>query len=134
MLDLALHSDEGPVSLADISSRQDISLSYIEQLFAKLRKQGLVDSVRGPGGGYLLSRDRKDIFIAQVVDAVDESLDSTQCKEKAGCLKGERCLTHHLWHDLSQQIHGFLSSISLNDLVQNREVQIVALRQMGQKS
>lgn len=129
MLDLALHAQEGPVSLADISQRQGISLSYLEQLFAKLRRQRLVRSVRGPGGGYQLSRGGGDIFVAQVVDAVNESLDTTRCHNKGDCQNGEKCLTHHLWSDLSEQIHDFLSTISLADLMKKREIQIVAARQ-----
>ncbi len=129
MLDLALHGDEGPVSLADISRRQGISLSYLEQLFSRLRKEKLVSSVRGPGGGYLLGRASDQLFIADVVDAVNESLDSTRCSHKGDCQNGEMCLTHHLWSDLSEQIHQFLSRISLADLMKKREVQVVATRQ-----
>lgn len=129
MLDLALHAQDGPVSLADISQRQGISLSYLEQLFAKLRRQSLVRSVRGPGGGYQLSRDNADIFVAQVIDAVNESLDTTRCQNKGDCQNGEKCLTHHLWSDLSEEIHDFLSTISLADLMKKREIQIVAARQ-----
>lgn len=129
MLDLALHAQKGPVSLADISERQGISLSYLEQLFAKLRRGNLVSSVRGPGGGYQLSRDMRGIEVAQVIDAVNESVDATRCQGVGGCHSGDICLTHHLWCDLSQQIHEFLSGISLADLVQRREVQEVALRQ-----
>lgn len=129
MLDLALHAQEGPISLADISQRQGISLSYLEQLFAKLRRERLVRSVRGPGGGYQLSRSEADIFVAQVVDAVNESLDTTRCNNKGDCQSGEKCLTHHLWSDLSDQIHEFLSTISLADLMKKREIQIVAARQ-----
>lgn len=129
MLDLALHAQDGPVSLADISQRQGISLSYLEQLFAKLRRQSLVRSVRGPGGGYQLSRDNGDIFVAQVIDAVNESLDTTRCQNKGDCQNGEKCLTHHLWSDLSEEIHDFLSTISLGDLMKKREIQIVAARQ-----
>jgi len=129
MLDLALHAQDGPVSLADISQRQGISLSYLEQLFAKLRRQRLVRSVRGPGGGYQLSRGGADIFVAQVVDAVNESLDTTRCHNKGDCQNGEKCLTHHLWSDLSEQIHDFLSTISLADLMKKREIQIVSARQ-----
>jgi len=105
---------------ADISSRQEISLSYLEQLFAKLRRGDLVTSVRGPGGGYRLSRERAGIFVAQIIDAVDESVDVTNCQGKGNCHQGEVCLTHHLWQDLSDQIHGFLSRISLADLVDQR--------------
>ncbi|ERI53364.1 Fe-S cluster assembly transcriptional regulator IscR [Pseudomonas sp. NPDC077649] len=129
MLDLALHAQHGPVSLADISERQGISLSYLEQLFAKLRRGNLVSSVRGPGGGYQLSRDMRGIQVAQVIDAVNESVDATRCQGQGDCHAGDTCLTHHLWCDLSQQIHEFLSGISLADLVARREVQEVALRQ-----
>lgn len=129
MLDLALHGDDSPVSLADISRRQGISLSYLEQLFALLRRQQLVISVRGPGGGYRLARGREDLFIAEVVDAVNESLDTTRCGNKGDCQQGEMCLTHHLWSDLSDQIHQFLSGISLADLMRKREIREVALRQ-----
>lgn len=129
MLDLALHARQGPVSLADVSSRQDISLSYLEQLFARLRRRELVSSVRGPGGGYQLSREADRIFVAEIVDAVDESLDSTNCGGNADCQDGVTCLTHHLWCDLSRQIHDFLNGISLAGLVQRREVQAIAARQ-----
>lgn len=132
MLDLALHAQNGPVSLADISERQGISLSYLEQLFAKLRRGSLVSSVRGPGGGYQLSRDMRSIQVVQVIDAVNESVDATRCMGQGDCHAGDVCLTHHLWCDLSQQIHEFLSGISLGDLVARREVQEVAQRQ-GQR-
>lgn len=129
MLDLALHACKDPVSLADISLRQGISLSYLEQLFSKLRQNSLVKSIRGPGGGYLLNKDVSEISIADVVGAVDESVDTTRCKEKGNCQDGETCLTHHLWLDLSLEIHNFLSNITLKDLMSKREVQITALRQ-----
>ena len=129
MLDLALHSGHGPVSLSDISNRQGISLSYLEQLFAKLRKQSLVTSVRGPGGGYRLSRVRSHIFVAQIVDAVNESIDATGCKGKSDCQRGSTCLTHYLWCDLSDQIHDFLSQISLEQLVRRNDVRQVAEQQ-----
>jgi Rrf2 family iron-sulfur cluster assembly transcriptional regulator len=129
MLDLALHSDEGPVSLADISTRQGISLSYLEQLFARLRHFKLVQSVRGPGGGYRLIGNTADISIAQVVDAVSESLDATRCEGKGNCHEGEVCLTHHLWEDLSAQIHRFLSDITLADLVARNDIQLVRKHQ-----
>lgn len=129
MLDLALHGHDGPVSLADISGRQDISLSYLEQLFAKLRRNELVTSVRGPGGGYCLSRGMGDIFVAQIVDAVNEAVDATGCGGTSDCQQGEVCLTHHLWCDLSKQIHNFLSQISLANLVERREVQNISARQ-----
>ena len=129
MLDLALHGGNGPVSLADISGRQDISLSYLEQLFAKLRRNDLVHSVRGPGGGYKLSRAGDQIFVAQIIDAVNETVDATGCGGTADCQQGEVCLTHHLWCDLSEQIHKFLSEISLTNLVERREVQDISARQ-----
>ncbi len=129
MLDLALHQDSGPTSLADISSRQGISLSYLEQLFAKLRKQELVKSVRGPGGGYLLSRDSDTISVAELVDAVNESIDATKCGGEGDCQGGDICLTHYLWQDLSAQIHTFLSEITLHQLVSRLDIQAVKERQ-----
>lgn len=129
MLDLSINATGRPVNLFDISQRQDISLSYLEQLFAKLRKNKLVSSVRGPGGGYLLSRKGSEIHVAEIIDAVSESLDSTRCLGKSDCQRGEICLTHHLWEDLSEQIHSFLSNISLADLVSNREISIIARSQ-----
>lgn len=129
MLDLALHTTKGPVSLADISLRQGISLSYLEQLFARLRKCNLVQSVRGPGGGYKLMGEPQEISIAQVVDAVSESLDATRCEGKGDCHHGEVCLTHHLWEDLSAQIHKFLSDITLAQLVERGDIQAVSHRQ-----
>ncbi len=131
MLDLALHGEEGPISLAAISQRQDISLSYLEQLFAKLRKNDLVASVRGPGGGYRLSRCREEINIADIISAVNESTDSTSCQGKGDCQKGESCLTHHLWDGLSRQIHDFLSGISLGNLTEQKEVKSVSERQVN---
>lgn len=129
MLDLALHGGNGPVTLADISARQEISLSYLEQLFSRLRRRNLVASIRGPGGGYRLSRGADAIFISQVVDAVSESLDTTRCGNKGDCQSGEKCLTHHLWSDLSEQIHHFLDNISLGDLMKKHEIRQVADRQ-----
>ncbi|HAN69069.1 MAG TPA: Fe-S cluster assembly transcriptional regulator IscR [Halieaceae bacterium] len=129
MLDLALHGQQGPVSLAEISGRQAISLSYLEQLFARLRRRELVSSVRGPGGGYRLGRESEAIYVAQIIDAVDEAVDATGCGGKADCQQGEVCLTHHLWQDLSDQIHGFLSQISLATLVERREVRHISSRQ-----
>ncbi len=129
MLDLSIHSSQGPVNLSDISRRQDISLSYLEQLFARLRKRKLVSSVRGPGGGYRLGRSETTIHVAEIIDAVNESLDTTKCQGKADCQQGETCLTHHLWQDLSDQIHNFLSNITLADLVSKREIEIIARSQ-----
>jgi len=121
MLDLALNSAKGPISLASISERQGISLSYLEQLFSKLRKKNLVCSIRGPGGGYQLSHKTTDINVAQIIDAVNESIDATSCGGKGDCQQGEFCLTHHLWTDLSDQIHNFLSDISLANLMQKKD-------------
>lgn len=104
MLDLALNAKDRPITLADISQRQGISLSYLEQLFSKLRKQGLVASARGPGGGYRLSRGASDINVAQVISAVDEKVDVTRCEGRDDCQDGEACLTHELWCALSDQI------------------------------
>ncbi len=129
MLDVAIHSATGPVPLADISERQGISLSYLEQLFAKLRKHGLVSSFRGPGGGYRLGLEANDISIGMVVHAVDESVDATRCQGKGNCQSGTRCLTHSLWGDLSKQISEFLDSISLAGLMQKRDVQFISLKQ-----
>ncbi len=133
MLDLALHKNQGPVSLADISCRQAISLSYLEQLFAKLRKSALVSSVRGPGGGYELERQADAIFIAEIIDAVNESVDTTKCQGAGDCQGGEICLTHYLWEDLSEQIHNFLAGISLEDLVARSDVKCIAKTRTGNK-
>ncbi len=133
MLDLALHAESGAVSLADISERQGISISYLEQLFAKLRRRDLVISIRGPGGGYRLSRDATEINISSVIDAVDESVDATRCAGQGDCQEGTTCLTHHLWSDLSDQIHQFLTDISLGDLVARQDVRRIAERQDQQR-
>ncbi len=119
MLDVALNSETGPVPLADISERQGISLSYLEQLFSRLRKNGLVSSVRGPGGGYLLGKDAGSIAVGEVISAVDESVDATRCQGKGGCQGGDKCLTHALWRDLSERLTGFLNNITLGELVNN---------------
>lgn len=132
MLDLALHSQQGSITLADISQRQGISLSYLEQLFSRLRKRGLVDSARGPGGGYRLSRDAGQIAIADVIGAVDETVDATRCQGKRDCHGSTECLTHELWADLSTQIYDFLSHINLADLVQKRQHKAHACAQAHQ--
>jgi Rrf2 family iron-sulfur cluster assembly transcriptional regulator len=129
MLDLAIHSDNAPITLADISQRQGISLSYLEQLFSKLRKQGLVDSTRGPGGGYRLGKAASEIAVADVITAVDESVDATRCGGLENCQGEQRCLTHELWCELSHQIYEFLSGISLGELVQRGGIREVAARQ-----
>ena len=129
MLDLAVHQKAGPISLADISRRQGISLSYLEQLFAKLRKHNLVSSVRGPGGGYQLERDPGQIFVAEIVDSVDENVDATKCSGRADCQHGEMCLSHQLWSDLSSEIHHFLAGIDLTSILVKRNVKQIAARQ-----
>ena len=134
MLDLALHYEDGPITLADISSRQGISLSYLEQLFAKLRRQGLVDSTRGPGGGYRLSRSPKEIPIANVITAVDENIETTRCGGLGNCQDDDKCLTHELWAELSERIYNFLSDISLGDLVEREGILEVAARQERKKN
>ena len=120
MLDLAIHSDAGPITLSDISQRQGISLSYLEQLFARLRKNGLVLSTRGPGGGYRLSREAIEIAVVDVITAVDEYVDVMKCGGRGDCADGGRCLTHELWEELSDNIHEFLAGISLGDLVSRK--------------
>lgn len=124
MADLARFSTGRPVALADIAQRQEISLSYLEQLFAKLRRGDLVKSVRGPGGGYLLSRNADDIRISDVILAVDEPMKATRCEAGSpkGCLgqSSSRCITHDLWEELSHQIQTFLSSVSLGDVINGR--------------
>lgn len=121
MLDLALNQESGPIALADIAQRQHISLSYLEQLFARLRRRGLVEGVRGPGGGYRLHRDSAAISVAEVIDAVHESVDATKCGGRHNCLDGgDECLTHELWQDLSTLIRQFLADVSLHDLVRRR--------------
>jgi Rrf2 family iron-sulfur cluster assembly transcriptional regulator len=123
MVDLATHSQGRPVSLADIAERQEISLSYLEQLFGKLRRCGLVKSMRGPGGGYLLGRLPAETRIADIVLAVDEPITATRCKvgTPVGCRGNQsRCLTHDLWEELGNQIHLYLSSVSLADVVERR--------------
>jgi len=123
MVDLARQSTGGPVALADIALRQDISLSYLEQLFGKLRKGSQVKSVRGPGGGYLLARDSEDMKISDIIMAVDEPIQTTRCTpgSPTGCrTDNSRCLTHDLWSELGNQIYLYLSSVSLADVVENR--------------
>lgn len=129
MLDLALHAKDKPITLADISQRQGISLSYLEQLFSRMRKQGLVASARGPGGGYRLSRAADEINVAQVIAAVDEKVNVTRCEGRGDCQNGGPCLTHELWCNLSDQIYNFLDGISLGQLVQEQHVKDVASRQ-----
>jgi len=127
MLDLALHGHDGPVTLAGISARQKISLSYLEQLFGKLRRRELVDSVRGPGGGYQLARDASKVSIADIISAVEEPLDSTQCGGRENCLENQRCMTHDLWEELNTTVYGFLSRVSLSQLVEKQRTRPVSV-------
>lgn len=129
MIDLALNETRGPIRLAAISERQGISLSYLEQLFAHLRRSELVLSVRGPGGGYRLKRGADTISVADVIAAVNEDTDATRCGGKGDCQEGDTCLTHHLWMDLSDQIRAFLDNISLADLVARREIRDISEQQ-----
>ena len=129
MLDLAFHSQVKPVTLTEIAARQTISLSYLEQLFARLRRAGMVKGVRGPGGGYKLCRKASDINIAEIIAAVDEPLDSTKCGGEANCQKDKACLTHNLWMGLSEQIRNYLVGISLADLLEKNQIQETAKRQ-----
>ncbi len=129
MLDIALHRQTGPVSVVDIAERQGISSSYLEQLFGKLKKAGLLQSVRGPGGGYQLNRDAAAISVSDIIAAVGEGVDATRCHGAADCQDGLTCLTHDLWTDLSQEIDLFLSGVTLAKLVDRREVRSIAFRQ-----
>ncbi len=134
MLDLAIHHAEGPVTLAGISENQGISLSYLEQLFARLKKHGLVEGLRGPGGGYRLSRKPEDISVAEVITAIGEGIDATQCAGSENCQDGERCLTHELWTKLGNEIYDFLNGITLAGFIQRDAVHEVIRRQQGEVS
>jgi Rrf2 family iron-sulfur cluster assembly transcriptional regulator len=129
MMDIALHQKQGPVTLAEISQCQGISLSYLEQLFSKLRKHGLVTGVRGPGGGYRLAKTADKISIADIIQSVDEKLDMTKCGGKGDCSNGEKCLTHQLWFDLSCRLYEFLSSIKLDQYVNRPEINELVKKQ-----
>lgn len=120
MMDLALRGDDGPVALAGVSERQKISLSYLEQLFGKLRRYSLVGSVRGPGGGYCIARPLNMVTVADIVRAVDEPLDATQCGGRENCLDDHRCMTHDLWTALNAKMYDYLSSVTLADLAERQ--------------
>src|SRR6185436_17676947 len=132
MIDLAMRNGEGPVTLADISDRQKISLSYLEQLFGKLRRKGLVSSVRGPGGGYNLARPTPEVSVADIIVAVDEPIDATQCGGKENCKDEQKCITHDLWTDLNKHIFEYLRAVKLSDLVakQRKKSSEVAVMQI----
>ena len=128
MVDLSMRQTRGPVTLAAISERQHISLSYLEQLFGKLRRARLVNSVRGPGGGYNLARPIAEITVADIISAVDEPIDATQCGGKENCLDDRRCVTHDLWATLNEKMNDYLGSVSLADVVshqQGKQVQVI---------
>jgi len=129
MMDIALHERVGPVTLADISQCQGISLSYLEQLFAKMRKCGLVEGVRGPGGGYRLARPADQISVADIIQSVDEKLDMTKCGGKGNCSKGEKCLTHQLWFEFSCSLYNFLSGIKLDQYINRPEINELVKKQ-----
>ena len=131
MLDLALHSATNPITLSDISSRQDISLSYLEQLFSRLRHNGLVMSTRGPGGGYQLGRDPEHIKISDVILAVNETLDATGCQGKRSCTQGSICLAHNLWLGLSDTIYEYLNNITLASVISQQDIREIAYKQDG---
>lgn len=121
MVDLAMRGDQAPVTLAGISERQRISLSYLEQLFGKLRRSNIVSSVRGPGGGYRLARPAAQIPISEIILAVDEPLDATNCEGRGDCLEGGECITHELWMGLTKTIYAYLAEVSLQDMVDSQK-------------
>jgi Rrf2 family iron-sulfur cluster assembly transcriptional regulator len=127
MLDLAMHSAGGPVALAGISARQKISLSYLEQLFGKLRRNAIVESVRGPGGGYCLAREAAQVTVADIILAVEESIDSTQCSGRENCMDDKRCMTHDLWENLNDTVFAYLSSIRLSKLVEDQKTRPISV-------
>jgi Rrf2 family iron-sulfur cluster assembly transcriptional regulator len=130
MIDLALRDGTGPVTLAEISQRQKISLSYLEQLFGKLRRRELVDSVRGPGGGYTLAKDPAQVSVAEIIIAVDEPIDATQCGGKENCRDDEKCITHDLWVRLNDHIFDYLGAITLKQLVDEQKAKLAGATQV----
>lgn len=133
MLDLAMHGGKGPVTLAGISQRQSISLSYLEQLFGKLRRHTLVESVRGPGGGYTLARALDRMSVADIIMAVDEPLDATQCGGKENCQDERRCMTHDLWATLNEKMYEYLHSVKLSDLIAQQAARKEAVQVLQDK-
>ena len=135
MIDVAMQSTKGPATLAGVSDRQKISLSYLEQLFGKLRRCGLVESVRGPGGGYRLARAADKVTVADVIVAVDEPIDATQCGGRENCRDDRRCMTHELWSSLNDHILEYLQSVTLADLVaqQQQKAEVVRLQDHRQQ-
>ena len=125
MIDLAMRGETGPVALASVSERQKISLSYLEQLFGKLRRYKLVDSVRGPGGGYCIARPLSMVTVADIIRAVDEQLDATQCGGRENCHDEHRCMTHDLWSTLNSKMYEYLSSVTLAELVEQQQKKVI---------
>ena len=134
MVDLAKHQDKGPVALATIAERQDISLSYLDQLFSRLRREGLVSRVRGPGGGYRPGRPMDEITIAEIVEAVDEPLDTTQCGGKENCQNDHICSTHHLWSNLNVRMMEYLDSVTLGAVVRGEIKRVISRRRPRKKA
>ncbi|HEY6281197.1 MAG TPA: Fe-S cluster assembly transcriptional regulator IscR [Burkholderiales bacterium] len=136
MIDLAMRHGSGPVTLSEISERQKISLSYLEQLFGKLRRHALVDSVRGPGGGYCLAKGMDQVSVADIILAVDEPIDATQCGGKENCRDEQKCLTHDLWAALNDRIFDYLHSVTLSQLVTDQKsdnIKVIRDQRIGKK-
>ena len=128
MLDIAYHNKGNPISLPEIADRQNISLSYLEQLFSRLKKSGLVESIKGPGGGYMLSKGADDIVISEVIQAVDEDLETTACNGKSNCHNNHQCISHNLWQDLGIEIKNFLSDITLQQVISKNNSDIKEIK------
>ena len=128
MLDIAYHNKGNPISLPEIADRQNISLSYLEQLFSRLKRSGLVESIKGPGGGYMLSKDADDIVISEVIQAVDEDLETTACNGKSNCHNNHQCISHNLWQDLGVEIKNFLSDITLQQVISKNNSDIKEIK------
>jgi|TARA_B100000768_G_scaffold87694_1_gene82404 Rrf2 family iron-sulfur cluster assembly transcriptional regulator len=128
MLDIAYHNQGSPISLPEIAERQNISLSYLEQLFSRLKKSGLVESIKGPGGGYKLSKGADDIVISDVIQAVDENLETTACNGKSNCHNNQQCLSHNLWEDLGAEIKNFLSDVTLQQVISKNNSNIKEIK------
>ena len=128
MLDIAYHNKGNPISLPEIADRQNISLSYLEQLYSRLKKSGLVESIKGPGGGYMLSKGADDIVISEVIQAVDEDLETTACNGKSNCHNNHQCISHNLWQDLGTEIKNFLSDITLQQVISKNSSDIKEIK------
>ena len=128
MLDIAYHDKGNPISLPEIADRQNISLSYLEQLFSRLKRSGLVESIKGPGGGYMLSKDADEIVISEVIQAVDEDLETTACNGKSNCHNNHQCISHNLWQDLGTEIKNFLSDITLQQVISKNNSDIKEIK------